>query len=76
MRQETNIHSAPIRSELLDRDELASEFGISTRTLDRWQSKRSGPPRVKIGKFIFYRRQAVLDWIAQSEQKTLRPKRA
>jgi predicted DNA-binding transcriptional regulator AlpA len=64
-----------IRRDLLNKLELANELGISTRTVDRWNSLRIGPPRVRIGKSIFYRRASVLQWLARHEEKQIRSHR-
>jgi hypothetical protein len=50
-------------------DELAAEFKTSRRTLDRWDVHREGPPRVKVGKTILYRRAAVKHWLEARERQ-------
>lgn len=47
--------------------ELCSMLGVSPRTLYRWQAQRNGPPRCRVGKLIFYRIEAVRDWLTNSE---------
>jgi hypothetical protein len=49
--------------------DLAKELRVSVRTLGRWQVRRIGPPRIVIGKQIFYRRDAVRAWLESREQK-------
>lgn len=58
-----------IRSALLDPQQLAAELGICKRTLDRWREKRRGPPRVVVGRKIFFRREAVEAWLRANEEK-------
>jgi hypothetical protein len=53
----------------LRREELAKEFGLSTRTLDRLEALRQGPPRVYFGRTILYRVDSVREWLLASEQK-------
>jgi predicted DNA-binding transcriptional regulator AlpA len=53
----------------LRREELAKEFGLSTRTLDRLEALRQGPPRVHFGRTILYRVESVREWLLSSEQK-------
>lgn len=65
-----------IRKDLLDVQQLANEFGISTRTIARWWAGRTGPARVKIGRKIFFRRQAILEFLERQEQKPVRSRRA
>jgi hypothetical protein len=35
--------------------ELACALGVSERTLGRWHQFRQGPPRVELGRKVFYR---------------------
>lgn len=57
----------------LRREELAKEFGLSTRTLDRLEALRQGPPRVYFGRTILYRIESVREWLVSSEQKMKPP---
>lgn len=66
---------ASFRGELLTRGGLAQELGVSCRTVDRWHALRTDPPRVKIGKTVYYRREAVVEWIARNEVKALSRRR-
>jgi predicted DNA-binding transcriptional regulator AlpA len=40
----------------------ADLLGLSSRTLQSWRSKREGPPFIRVGRAIRYRRQALLEW--------------
>lgn len=40
---------------------------ISERTLSRWHRRRIGPPRVKVGRMIFYRAGSVVAWLKSRE---------
>jgi predicted DNA-binding transcriptional regulator AlpA len=53
-------------------EQLAAELGISVRTLHRWHTARQGPPRVVLGRVIFYRRSSVLAWIEGREENLAR----
>ena len=57
-----------ILAEYMTRDELAEQLDRCPRTLDRWNSLRSGPPRTIIGKRVLYRRQGVLEWLRAQEE--------
>ena len=57
----------------ISRTELAQQLGLSEDTLRRWAAARSGPPCIRAGRKIFYRRAAVLDWL--EEQETGAPRR-
>lgn len=53
--------------ELIERQAAAEALGVSARTIDRWHLLRSGPPRIKIGNKIFYRPEAIQEWLARHE---------
>lgn len=50
------------------REELAEQFNISTRTLDRWHALGIGPPRVCVGRTILYNNESVRDWLLSEEK--------
>lgn len=49
----------------LGKAEAAALFpgNVSVRTLDRWHAKKIGPPRVRIGNTVLYRRDLVAEFI-------------
>ena len=53
----------------VNREQLAKELGKTLRTIDRWERRRIGPPRVVIGRMILYRREAVREWLLSQEQQ-------
>src|SRR5580692_3957667 len=55
----------------LRRDELAEQLRVSSRTIDRWQTSRCGPPRVAIGRTILYNRESVRQWLHSNERDPL-----
>jgi Helix-turn-helix domain len=55
-------------NDFLTPTELARELKIHERTLARFNAARVGPPRIKIGKKVFYARKSVLHWIESLEQ--------
>jgi hypothetical protein len=57
----------------LGREELAREFGICTRTLDRLEALRQGPPRVYFGRMILYKAESVRAWLLSREQEMKPP---
>jgi predicted DNA-binding transcriptional regulator AlpA len=57
----------------LRREELARQFGLSTRTIDRWEALRIGPPRVHIGRTILYNVESVREWLLK-RQTVVRPR--
>ena len=54
---------------------LAQELGVSERTIARWHHFREGPPRVEIGRKVFYRLESVAAWIASCERPEARADR-
>ena len=57
----TRIKSVTLpNSDLLSERELARLLGKSLRTIRRWSVERRAPPKVKLGKSVFYRRESVL----------------
>lgn len=54
-------------SDLLTAAQVATDLGVSKRTLQRWGRLRKGPPRIKIGRLVYFRRDAVLSWLVNLE---------
>jgi hypothetical protein len=52
----------------LTKKRTAKELGISERTLARFHTKRQGPPRIRIGKKILYRRDSLIAWLGSQEE--------
>ena len=52
--------------------QLATKLGVVPRTLYRWHLQRIGPPRISIGRQIFFREQSVSEWLASRELKRRR----
>jgi len=67
--------SSLIAGEYATPEQLATELGISVRTLHRWHTARQGPPRVVLGRIVFYRRSSVLAWIESREERLTRRER-
>jgi predicted DNA-binding transcriptional regulator AlpA len=55
--------SSSVTEHLLRPDELAQQLNVSPRTLARWHSHRHGPPRLRVGRAIFYDVSAVREWL-------------
>ena len=62
----------------LTQPELAKQLGKSTRTLERWDSQRTGPPPTIIGRRKLYHVDDVRTWLKgqRRELKPIRTKRA
>jgi hypothetical protein len=50
----------------------ADEIGATPRTLSKWRKERIGPAWTRIGRRIFYRRDAVLEWLRSQEEQPVR----
>jgi excisionase family DNA binding protein len=60
----------------ISRTDLARELGVCEETLRRWADARRGPPFVKAGRKILYRRTTVLEWLERQEDVAPRRARA
>ena len=74
----TGTYQRPAAAELLggwiSRLDLALELGLTVDTLRRWEAQRFGPPCVRAGRKVYYRRDAVQDWLQVQEVPS--PRRA
>jgi predicted DNA-binding transcriptional regulator AlpA len=61
-----------LNGEYLTRQELAVELGVSERTIWRWDSARTGPPRTTLGRRVVYRRDGVREWLLGRETEQVR----
>lgn len=57
----------PILSDWIDRAELARELNVTADSLARWATAGIGPPQVKVGRRVMYRRASVEKWLADLE---------
>lgn len=51
----------------ISRADLAQQLAVTEGTLRRWEAERWGPPCIRAGRKIFYRRSAVLSWLEDQE---------
>lgn len=56
----------------ISRKDLADALGVTVDTLGRWEARRFGPPCVRAGRMVLYRRAAVQDWLAAQEMPRAR----
>lgn len=59
----------------ITQEEFADTLGVTIRTLQRMHTARRGPARIKVGRAIYYRVDAVREWLAANENKPRLPKR-
>lgn len=60
----------------LNRTDLARELTLSVDTLQRWETRRMGPPCVRVGRKVLYRMEAVRDWLCEQESRKASVSRA
>ena len=61
-------------SDLIHETEYAASRGVTVRTIQRERSLRIGPPFIKLGRSVFYRREAIEAWLLAQEQVQPRAK--
>jgi hypothetical protein len=52
----------------LTRARVAEEIGVTLDTLQRWETRRTGPPCVRIGRQVLYRADAFREWLISRER--------
>ena len=50
--------------ELLSPVELAETLGLSVRTVYNWRVRKVGPPGMRVGRHVRYRKSDVESWLA------------
>ena len=58
-RTETETASAALLSGWISRKDLADALCVTVDTLGRWEARRFGPPCVRAGRMVLYRRRVV-----------------
>ena len=53
--------------EWISRDDLAEQLALTTDTLARWATDGTRPPRIKVGRRVFYRESSVEKWLRGRE---------
>ena len=66
-RIETETAGAALLSGWISRKDLADALCVTVDTLGRWEARRFGPPCVRAGRMVLYRRRVVQDWLAGQE---------
>jgi hypothetical protein len=59
---------ALLGDEFLTPQALAKELRVSTRTIARWHVERIAPPRICVGRSVFYKRSSVRTWLESREE--------
>lgn len=58
--------------ELIDPVKVAGALSVKPQTLTAWRTLGRGPPYVKIGKRVFYRRADVESWLGTQRRDPVR----
>ena len=61
--------SDPLLGDWLSRAALGAQLGVSIDTLARWETRRIGPPCVRVGRKVIYRIEAVREWLVRQEDR-------
>ena len=56
-----------LENQYLTSDEVSLWLRVSRRTLHRWARLQKGPPSIKVGRSIYYRRTSVELWLSSLE---------
>ena len=67
-REEPGAGPRTLLAAWISREQLAEELMVKPDTLSRWDARRVGPPCMRIGRKVFYRRTGVEQWLASREQ--------
>lgn len=62
------------RNDLLTEQAYAQMTGRNVRSIQRERARREGPPFIRIGRRVFYRKAAIADWLLAREQAQPRAK--
>lgn len=55
---------------LLSPEDLAAYLGVSLATVYRWRARRTGPPGLRVGKNVRFRREVVERWLDEHAETT------
>ena len=62
-----SANALTITGNLLSRAKVAEEFDVSEHTLRKWEISGQGPPTIRVGRRVFYRAEAVRQWLMEQE---------
>ena len=54
---------------LLSTSEVAAFLGVPIATLYSWRNKRYGPPGIRVGRYVKYRKADVDNWLRDQEDR-------
>jgi len=50
---------------------LARLLGVTPRTLSRWDERRIGPPKIKVGKMVLFEIEKIPAWLETHEREAV-----
>jgi predicted site-specific integrase-resolvase len=59
----------PITGSLISRAAMAQELDVCEHTLRIWERCGQGPPTVRLGRRVYYRDEAVHQWLLERERR-------
>ena len=71
----SNAVGAQILDGFISESEYARQRGVSLRTVQRDRALRQAPPHVTFGRQVYYRVEAVREWLVAKERKQSRSPR-
>lgn len=51
--------------------EVSAYLGVPVQTIYQWRSKGYGPPGCRMGKYVRYRPEDVMQWVAEQVTKAV-----
>ena len=57
-----------IIQDLIPETEYAAARGVCVRTIQRERAQRIGPPFIRLGRKVYYRPEAISEWLLDLEQ--------
>jgi len=66
---------AELLADYLSEGEVAEAIEKTTKTLRNWRAQRVGPPWVRLGRQVYYRKAAFGEWLRDCEQQPVRRRR-
>ena len=67
LQTEPEMITTALLSGWISRKDLADALSVTVDPLGRWEARRFGPPCVRAGRKVLYRRRTVQDWLAAQE---------
>ena len=60
---------AEVMTDYFSEEKAASDLGVTVATLRNWAAKRQGPVRTKVARRVYYRKDAMQQWLLAQEER-------